>query len=57
MMKIKVDHERCTGCGVCIPVCPVEALSVQIKATIDTTRCINCRMCLTACPVKAISCR
>lgn len=56
-MKIEIDQETCNGCGACLSVCPVEALSVQTKAKITESRCINCRMCLTACPVKAITCR
>lgn len=54
-MLIKVNSEKCNGCGACVAICPVEALTLYGKAKVDATRCIGCRMCLTVCPVKAIS--
>lgn len=35
-MAAKVDTELCTGCGACVEVCPVEAISLRDgKAQID----------------------
>ena len=26
-MAVKIDLEKCTGCGICVDICPVEALT------------------------------
>ena len=26
-----VDHDRCIGCGVCVPTCPTGAVSLRVK--------------------------
>ncbi|MCE5201645.1 MAG: NADH-quinone oxidoreductase subunit NuoF [Synergistaceae bacterium] len=51
--KITAD---CKGCGLCKKVCPVEAISGEIKGqhTIDPNKCIKCGACMTKCPFKAI---
>lgn len=52
---MQVDVERCTGCGDCLDVCPVEAISmVSGRAWIDTETCLECEACAQACPVDAI---
>ena len=52
-----IDEQECTGCGVCIPYCPVEAISDQGGvAAIDLDGCLECSTCLTFadCPAGAI---
>jgi Fe-S-cluster-containing hydrogenase component 2 len=50
-----VDQDRCSGCGVCVEVCPAGAIAIQDgKATIDQGRCHLCEACFTACPQEAI---
>jgi arylsulfatase A-like enzyme/NAD-dependent dihydropyrimidine dehydrogenase PreA subunit len=49
----------CHGCGVCVDVCPREAITMveaegRVRARIDTAKCDLCRKCLDACPVEAI---
>ncbi|HKI90526.1 MAG TPA: 4Fe-4S binding protein [Draconibacterium sp.] len=52
----KVNTELCTGCGSCIDVCPMEAISlIDGKAFIKEDICTNCRVCENECPVEAIS--
>jgi ferredoxin len=52
---IYVDGEKCTGCGVCEDVCPVEAVRVSDGvARIDQDRCNECEACVEACPDEAI---
>jgi len=48
--------ERCEGCGACVPVCPVGAISVdQGKARTDRGRCRGTGACVEACPNEARS--
>ncbi len=54
-MAIKIDEDKCTGCGACIQICPVNALSMQHdKAVVDEDTCIDCGACIPECPVDAI---
>lgn len=51
-----VDKNKCIGCGTCVGVCPVGAVSIDEtgKAKIDETICIKCHTCESICPVGAI---
>lgn len=56
MAKIVIDPEKCKGCDLCKKVCPVNAISGEIKEVhvIDQEKCIKCRSCMSKCPFKAI---
>ena len=55
-MAVTIDEEKCTGCGTCEEVCPVEAIKVtDSKAKIDAEACIECGACVDACPEGALS--
>ncbi|MBC7325601.1 MAG: 4Fe-4S binding protein, partial [Moorella sp. (in: Bacteria)] len=48
------DEDRCTGCGECAAVCPVEALTIKDGLpVIDEEWCIGCGVCVTRCPSAA----
>lgn len=51
-----VDPEACTGCGICVDLCPEEAIDMDngIAKIIDE-KCSNCRTCVDECPTEAIS--
>lgn len=52
---IYVNNEACTGCGICLESCPVNAIMMHERiAYIDESRCEECGLCLDACPQGAI---
>ncbi len=55
-MVIQVNQELCTGCGLCIDACSVEAIQLLDQcAVIDDVLCIACEACIDACPNEAIT--
>ena len=54
---MKIDPEKCKGCGKCKRLCPMEAIDGQIRSahTIDPEKCIKCGACVSGCPFGAIS--
>lgn len=53
---IEIDKEKCKGCSKCSRICPVGAISGEIKQPfcIDKEKCIKCGACLKGCPFNAI---
>ena len=45
--------ETCQGCGKCVSICPVGAISAENPKETDTTKCITCMACVSACPMQA----
>ena len=50
---IKAD-ENCTGCGLCVNVCPMDNISLQDGHAQMGDNCITCLSCFHWCPVEAI---
>jgi ferredoxin len=51
-----VDPEKCTRCGLCVEVCPVQAISLtEAAAVVDGRKCTGCGACVGECPTGAIS--
>ena len=54
-MSIKIINDKCTGCTICIKVCPFGAITmVEKKAVIDLDKCTLCGACVEACKFEAI---
>lgn len=51
-----VDEDACTGCGICVEVCPYEARSLNERrriAEVNDALCAGCGGCIAACPSNA----
>lgn len=55
-MAVKINKEKCTGCGECAELCPVEALSIENNTvSVNDEECIDCGACESICPANALS--
>ena len=51
------NKKKCTHCGVCVSICPTDALTVDCKTQkikFCGDKCIACLLCIPACPFKAM---
>ncbi|MBI1747334.1 MAG: NADH-quinone oxidoreductase subunit NuoF [Acidobacteria bacterium] len=57
LFSYRVVAEKCTGCGLCVKVCPSGALSGQRKKphSLDMSKCLKCRACYEVCNLEAIA--
>lgn len=57
----KVDHDKCTGCAVCVENCPQEVMEIfqmglKKKARLkDPELCVVCLYCQKMCPYGAVT--
>lgn len=50
----RIDAASCTGCGVCVKRCQMDAIIADGKTfRVDRDRCIGCGLCVTRCKPKA----
>ena len=59
----QIDEDRCTGCGKCVRLCPVEVIQQKTEENdnsfsvpvIDKDLCLGCGVCVRGCPVQCMS--
>ncbi len=56
LAKIVIEADKCKGCSLCSRICPVGAISGEIKKpfVIDQAKCIKCQACMEKCKFGAI---
>ena len=57
--QIVFEESRCTRCGVCLAVCPTDALSLvnedpAFEIKVDLDACILCQKCVKVCPAEVL---
>jgi len=55
----EVNGERCSGCMICVPLCPFKALKgieedEKRRVVVEEARCKGCGICVASCPNSAI---
>jgi NAD-dependent dihydropyrimidine dehydrogenase PreA subunit len=57
VVTLKLDKEKCSGCGMCIMVCPHAVLSMndQRVRIEKTDACMECGACAMNCPTEALT--
>jgi NAD-dependent dihydropyrimidine dehydrogenase PreA subunit len=57
-MIARIDEEKCTGCGLCVDLCPLDVLRMDEKGEKAIIRypddCMTCYTCELKCPVSAV---
>lgn len=52
LLRVALDEEKCTGCGVCVQVCPRNCYEVARMPRAE--RCVRCGACIVQCPFDAL---
>ncbi|MQY71242.1 4Fe-4S dicluster domain-containing protein [bacterium] len=54
-MPLRIDYDRCTLCGECLPACPFGALGIRDDRLYVLETCNLCGACVPVCPEDALS--
>ncbi len=54
ILRVRIDKDKCTECGVCIKACPLEAAKGRVYGKRLLADCFSCARCLNVCPTDAI---
>ena len=54
---LKLDAAKCTGCGMCLNVCPHAVFTIENRkaSIVDSDLCMECGACALNCPAEALT--
>jgi len=57
VVTLKLNSDKCIGCGICSTVCPHNVLAIENKKAVikNKDNCIECGACMNNCTPKAIT--
>ena len=53
--KLKIDNNKCIGCGKCIKLCPMKNIHLNKQKAVSGNMCTMCYRCISKCPTQAIT--
>ncbi len=53
--KLKIDKDKCVGCGKCEKLCPMKNISIVGQKAVSGNCCTMCYRCINKCPKQAIT--
>ena len=53
--KLKIDKEKCVGCGKCEKLCPMKNITIVEQKAVSGNCCTMCYRCINKCPRQAIT--
>lgn len=57
MPQPDIDANECSGCGICVDICPTGVLDISgsVASMVDEGGCNGCGECMEECPLGAIA--
>lgn len=52
--KLRIDAQKCVGCGKCVNICPMNNIELVNSNAIPNKKCTMCYRCVNYCPKQAI---
>lgn len=53
--KLKINSDKCVGCGLCVKLCPMNNISLAEGKAVPAAQCTMCYRCINKCPKQAIT--